>query len=161
MELQKPPQLCDTFLHCLEESCHETCWSGCSGPGFQRVPNLQSLSPKDYKGYPRTPEMFPVWPQTMTFRKLSLLWSQLTVYNWHPSHPWVLLGDTPMVTGTSEVLRPLIQPYLRHIDTSFQKGTVGRIVGAHVTVFAPVARERAVDTCQAAAGENGTVRPRG
>lgn len=91
----------------------------------------------------------------MTFKKLSQPWSHLIVYNWHPSHPWVLLGDTLRVTGTSEISRPRIQPYLRHIDTAFQKGTVGRIVGANVAVFAPVAGEGAVDTCQAAAGEMG------
>lgn len=112
---------------------------------------------KDTHGHQK---MVPVWPQAMIFRKLSPPWSHLTVYNWHPSHPWVLLGDTLRLTGTSEASRPLIQPYLRHVDTAFQKGAVSCIVGANVAVFAPMAGEGAVDTCQAAAGGNGTVRPR-
>lgn len=77
--------------------------------------------------------------------------------------PWYTTGtlathgycDTLKVTGTYEAFRSLTQPYLRHVDTAFQKGTVSRIVGTNVAVFAPVAGEGAIDTCQAAAGEMG------
>lgn len=52
----------------------------------------------------------------------------------------------------SETLSSPGWPYLRHIDTALQKGAVGGVVRAHVTVLAPVAGEGAIDTGQAAAG---------
>lgn len=145
MELQKPPQ-----LHCEVPSLSgKRTIVKHAGQAALAQATTGPLSPKDYKGHPTN---IPAWLQAMTFRKLSPPWPHLIVYNWHPSHPWVLLGDTLRLTGTSEASRPLIQPYLRHVDTAFQKGTVGRIVGANVAVFAPVAGEGAIDTCQAAAG---------
>lgn len=46
--------------------------------------------------------------------------------------PWLVM-DLNM-SPASLYLKPLIQPYLRHVDMAFQKGTVGHVVGANVVV---------------------------
>lgn len=50
--------------------------------------------------------------------------------------------------------------HLGHVDEAFLEGAVVGILGAHVTVLTPVARERAVDTRQAPGGEDGGDRSR-
>lgn len=47
-------------------------------------------------------------------------------------------------------MNPLCESYLRDVDTSFLERAVVGILGAHVTVLAPVARERAIYTGKAA-----------
>lgn len=50
-------------------------------------------------------------------------------------------------------MHPLCESYLRDVDASFLERAVVGILGAHVTVLAPVARERAIYAGEAAETE--------
>lgn len=62
------------------------------------------------------------------------------------------------MTGPEKARGAVSLSYLRELDTSLQERAVSSVVGADVAVLAPVAREGAVHTGQAAAqGKKGAV----